>query len=59
VRELSARSWRKEVKKSASEKRIPGLGLVRLEPDPNDERVQRVYLSKKGKQLAHKLLACI
>ena len=56
VRELSARSWRKQEKKSLTQKRIPGLGLVRLEPDEHDERIQRVYLSKKGQHLAQKLI---
>ncbi len=59
VRELSARSWRKEAKKSASEKRVPGLGLVRLEPDPVDERVKRVYLSEKGKKFIEELCQVI
>ena len=59
VRELSVRSWRKQAKKSSTQNRIPGLGLVRLEPDEFDERIQRVYLTKKGKQLIQKLLMSV
>lgn len=31
--------------------RMTNLGLVQRQPDPNDKRVQRVYLTERGREL--------
>tara|TARA_R110002049_G_scaffold191507_1_gene360457 strand:+ start:25393 stop:25779 length:387 start_codon:yes stop_codon:yes gene_type:complete len=56
IHELTHESWRKDDKDHEGIRRLPGFGLVRLQADPRDHRIKRVYLSDKGKKLIDDLI---
>lgn len=56
IHEMTHQSWRKDKKDVSGLRRLPGFGLVRLQADPRDHRIKRVFLSEKGERLIHDLL---
>lgn len=56
IHEMSPQSWRRDGNDHSGKRRLPGFGLVRLQSDPRDHRVRRVYLSPKGESLIQDII---